>query len=100
MNPRFESIIRTTARMSAVAEDSDYSISAEIHIEGTSITKITEGRVMLAEVEVAAFNVWKGGKLSIAFTIGDKDTQTDILTEINSFIESAIIKVKTEPITL
>lgn len=100
MNPRFETIIRTTAKMSAVAEGSDYGISAEVHIEGASVTKITEGRVMLADVEVAAFNVWKDGKLSVAFNVGDKATRVDILAEIDAFIEAVVTKVNVEPITL
>lgn len=100
MNPRFETIIRTTAKMSAVAEDSDYGISAEVNIEGTSVTKITDGRVMLADVEVAAFNVWKDGKLSVAFNVADKATRVDILAEIDAFIEAVVTKVNVEPITL
>ena len=100
MNPRFESIIRSTAKMSAVAEDSDYGISAEVHIEGSTVTKMTDGRVMLADVEVAAFNVWKDGKLSIAFNVADKATRMDIVSEIDAFIVAVAEKVNVEPISL
>lgn len=98
MNPRFETIIRTTAKMSAVAEGSDYGISAEVHIEGASVTKITEGRVMLANVEVASFNVWKDGKLSIAFNVSDTAARGDILKEIDEFINAVKVKVNVEPV--
>lgn len=100
MDTKFDSIIRSTAKMSAAAEQSDYGISAEVHIEGTSVTKMTDGRVMLADVEVAAFNVWKDGKLSIAFNVADKDTRVDILAEIHAFIEAVSAKVNVEPISL
>lgn len=100
MNANFDSIIRSTAKMSAVAEDSSCSITAEVHIEGSKVTKMTDGCVMLADVGVAAFNVWKDGKLSIAFNVADKDTRVDILAEIHAFIEAVSAKVNVEPISL
>lgn len=100
MNANFDSIIRSTAKMSAVAEDSSCSITAEVHIEGSKVTKMTDGRVMLANVEVAVFNVWDGGKLRVAFNVADKAARMDILSEIEAFVEAVVAKVSVEPISL
>lgn len=98
MKPKLESILRSTVKMSAVANESDYGITAEVHIEGSTVTKMTEGRVMLANVEVASFNVWKDGKLSIAFNVSDTAARGDILTEIDEFINAVKVKVNVEPV--
>lgn len=100
MNANFDSIIRSTAKMSAVPEDSTYNITAEVHIEGPTVTKMTDGRVMLANAEVAVFNVWDGGKLRVAFNIADKAARMNVLSEIEAFVEAVVAKVNIEPITV
>lgn len=101
MTPEIQAIIRATAKIYAGAGVSNtYDISAEVQTEGSKVIKITDGRVMLADVEVAAFNVWKDGKVSVAFNGADRVKNQSIVAEIYSFIDAVTEKVNTNPISL
>jgi hypothetical protein len=78
-----------SAVVSVKAETENYVFEANASISNSTVNNISEGFIKdTTGVQLANFNTYSVGQLSVNFNSGDADTYCEVTKAINEFVEA------------